>query len=83
MFKRVTANREITIDIPKSTSFLIIAGRSVDNAGRNIYAGASNSNGIYTFWKITGLDNDLSDSKDINTITLSANSWIEAVYVFV
>lgn len=82
-FSRITKNAEITINIPKSRAFFVIAGRSVDNAGRNIYAGSSNASGIYSFYKIAGLDEQITESNDKETITFTSNAWMEVIYVFV
>lgn len=82
-FSRITKNSEITINIPKSKAFFVIAGRSVDNAGKNIYAGSSNASGIYSFYKIAGLDEQITKSNDKETITFTSNAWMEVIYVFV
>lgn len=64
-------------------SFLIVAGRSSDNAGRNIYAGSSNASGIYSFYKIAGLDEQITESNDKETITFTSAAWIDVMYVTV
>lgn len=82
-FSRIAKNAEITINIPKSKAFFVIAGRSVNNAGKNIYAGSSNASGIYSFYKITGLDEQITESNDKEAITFTSNTWMEVIYVFV
>lgn len=82
-FSRIAKNAEITINIPKSKAFFVIAGRSVNNAGKNIYAGSSNASGIYSFYKIAGLDEQITESNDKEAITFTSNTWMEVIYVFV
>lgn len=80
-FKKITRSQEVTIEIPKSVSFLIVAGRSSGNAGRNIYAGSSNASGIYSFAKLAGTDTNLTESNDGESVTFTASAWIEVMYV--
>lgn len=82
-FKTITKSKEVTINIPKSVSFLIVVGRSSGAAGRNIYAGSSNADGIYTFYKIAGAETDLSETNDSTSVTFTSSAWIEAMYVTV
>ena len=82
-FFRITKNAEITINVPKSRSFFVIAGKSTDNAKRNIYAGSSNASGIYSFCKIAVLDEQITASNDTETITFTASAWMDVIYVFV
>lgn len=82
-FKTIIKNKEVTINIPKTVSFLIVVGRSSGAAGRNIYAGSSNSDGIYTFYKIAGAETDLSETNDSTSVTFTSSAWIEAMYVTV
>lgn len=82
-FFRITKNAEITINVPKSRSFFVIAGKSTGNAKRNIYAGSSNASGIYSFCKIAVLDEQITASNDTETITFTASTWLDVIYVFV
>lgn len=82
-FFRITKSDEITINVPKSRSFFVIAGKSSDSAKRNIYAGSSNESGIYSFCKIAVLDEQITASNDTETITFTASAWIDVIYVFV
>ena len=79
-FKKITKNKEVVIEIPKSKSFLIVVGRSSGSAGRNIYAGSSNADGIYAFCKIAGAETDLSVTNDSTSMTFTSSAWIEAMY---